>query len=61
MAPQATQFSTYLSEAEITGHVLLSMPAVVVSWWLVHTLFTMRYAHLYYSTDADAKKPVGGL
>lgn len=52
-----------LSEAEITGHVLLSMFSVVVSWWLVHTIFTMRYAHMYYSTnpDGDNKKPVGGL
>jgi uncharacterized membrane protein len=46
-----------------TGHVLLAMGSVVVSWWLVHTLFTMRYAHLYYDTDTDdgKKKPYGGL
>ncbi|QKJ33088.1 DUF1345 domain-containing protein [Mucilaginibacter mali] len=52
-----------LSEAEITGHVVLSMVSVVVSWWLVHTIFTMRYAHMYYSTDpdGDGKKPIGGL
>lgn len=52
-----------LSEAEITGHVVLSMVSVVVSWWLVHTIFTMRYAHMYYSTDPDGdnKKPIGGL
>lgn len=52
-----------LSEAAITGHVVLSMVSVVVSWWLVHTIFTMRYAHMYYSTDPDGddKKPIGGL
>jgi uncharacterized membrane protein len=52
-----------LSEAAVTGHVLLSMLSVLVSWWLVHTIFTMRYAHLYYSTnpDGDEKKPMGGL
>jgi uncharacterized membrane protein len=53
----------HLSEAQITGHVILSMASVIVSWWLVHTLFSMRYAHLYYSTDPDGdkKKPIGGL
>lgn len=55
--------SKNLSQAAITGHVLLSMASVIISWWLVHTIFTMRYAHLYYSTDADnaGKKPLGGL
>jgi len=55
--------SKNLSEVEVTGHVLLSMGAVVISWWLVHTLFALRYAHLYYSTDPDGagKKPMGGL
>ena len=53
----------HLSDAEVTGHVILSMVSVVISWWLVHTIFTMRYAHLFYSTDPDGagKKPLGGL
>jgi uncharacterized membrane protein len=42
------------SDAQITEHILLGMASVIVSWWLVHTLFTMRYAHLYYSPDKDA-------
>lgn len=29
--------------------------SVVLSWALVHTLFTLRYAHLYYN------RPVGGI
>lgn len=41
------------TESQITTHILLSMASVVVSWWLVHTLFTMRYAHFYYSPDSD--------
>jgi len=51
------------SEADVTGHVLLAMASVIVSWWLVHTLFSLRYAHLYYSVDPDGdnKKPYGGL
>jgi uncharacterized membrane protein len=45
----------------VFGHVLLAMASVVVSWWLVHTLFTMRYAHLYYTADDGQNTPVGGL
>jgi len=26
----------------------LALGSVALSWWLVHTLFTLRYAHLYY-------------
>jgi len=53
----------HLSDAEVTGHVILSMVSVVISWWLVHTIFTMRYAHMFFSTDpdGDGKKPIGGL
>lgn len=51
------------AHGNITGHVLLAMGSVIVSWWMVHTLFTMRYAHMYYDTDTDdgKKKPYGGL
>jgi uncharacterized membrane protein len=45
----------------IAGYIILAMAAVVISWWLVHTVFTMRYAHLYYTTDKDKKAPLGGL
>src|ERR1700712_4633644 len=49
--------------ANVSGHILLAMASVVVSWWLVHTLFTMRYAHMYYDTDTDdgITTTVGGL
>lgn len=30
------------------------------SWFLVHTIYTLRYAHLYYGTDED-NKTRGGL
>ena len=36
------------SKADLTGHILLSLSSVISSWWLVHTTFTLRYAHLYY-------------
>jgi len=55
--------SKQASETEVASNVLLSIASVIVSWWLVHTIFTMRYAHLYYSTNPDnaGKKPLGGL
>jgi uncharacterized membrane protein len=49
------------SEETVTGYIFLAMTAVVVSWWMVHTVFTMRYAHLYYNTDEGKKTPIGGL
>lgn len=49
--------------ANASGHILLAIAAVFVSWWLVHTIFTTRYAHLYYDTDKDDGSPrkAGGL
>ncbi|MCR8559483.1 DUF1345 domain-containing protein [Mucilaginibacter sp. BJC16-A38] len=49
--------------ANVNGHILLSIFAVVVSWWLVHTIFTLLYAHLYYDTNTDDGeiKKIGGL
>lgn len=43
--------------------VILSLASVIFSWWLVHTIFTLRYAHLYYSTkkSEDKTKPSQGL
>jgi uncharacterized membrane protein len=49
------------SDETVTGYVFLAMGAVVISWWMVHTVFTMRYAHLYYTTDDGKKTPLGGL
>jgi len=52
-----------LSEDAKNAHILLAISAVAVSWWLVHTVFSLRYAHLYYDTETDDGKPlkVGGL
>lgn len=44
----------------INEHILLAITAVVISWWLVHTVFTLRYAHLYYDTDKDDGTPRAG-
>jgi uncharacterized membrane protein len=51
-----------LPEAAKNGHILLAIGAVATSWWLLHTIFTLRYAHLFYSAEMDDDpKTVGGL
>jgi uncharacterized membrane protein len=52
-----------LPPASVSKHIFLAITAVIISWWLVHTVFTLRYAHMYYDTDTDDGKPVpvGGL
>jgi uncharacterized membrane protein len=45
-------------------HILLAIGAVIISWFLLHTIYTLRYAHLYYDPDTDTDgetKGVGGL
>ncbi len=39
----------------------LSLACVGLSWMLVQTLFTLRYAELYYSQDGHAGGEVGGI
>jgi uncharacterized membrane protein len=52
-----------LPPASVSKHIFLAITAVIISWWLVHSVFTLRYAHMYYDTDTDDGKPVpvGGL
>ena len=40
---------------------LLALASVALSWMLVQTLFTLRYAGLYYSTAPKAGAAVGGI
>ncbi|MDT3402536.1 DUF1345 domain-containing protein [Mucilaginibacter terrae] len=51
------------TESQVLGHIALTMGSVIVSWWLVHTVFTLRYAHLFYDTHNDQGQqiPAGGL
>ncbi len=44
----------------LARHIALSAVAVAASWLLVHTVFTLRYAHLYYDARPDGSD-VGGL
>ena len=48
-------------DANKQEHVLLPVLAVGSAWSLVHTVFTHRYAHLYYGSSANPKKKPGGL
>ncbi|MEO6453224.1 MAG: DUF1345 domain-containing protein [Ginsengibacter sp.] len=43
-------------------HLVVAIAGMAFSWFLVHTVFTLRYAHLYYG-DSPAKPSVhaGGL
>ncbi|QCB96088.1 DUF1345 domain-containing protein [Arthrobacter sp. PAMC25564] len=43
------------------GGGLLALTSVALSWMLVQTLFTLRYAQLYYSTGRKAGAGVGGI
>jgi uncharacterized membrane protein len=45
-------------------HVILSIASVSCSWFLVHTIFAFRYAHLYYTCKKEEvidKECRGGL
>jgi uncharacterized membrane protein len=43
-------------------HIIASLLSVVFSWILLHTIYTLRYAHLYYSTSLkNPKSHPGGL
>jgi len=33
---------------DLAGHVLVSVVAIICAWLLVHTMFTLHYAHRYY-------------
>ena len=48
-----------LGHAQAGAHVIFAILTVVSSWVLIHTVFTLRYAHVYY--DGDGGKPPGGL
>ncbi len=53
-----------LPETAKNEHILLAIAAVIISWFLLHTIYTLRYAHLYYDPDVDIDgetKAVGGL
>ena len=43
-------------------HLAVAVPAMLFSWLLVHTIFTVRYTHLYYGDHKENKNtPARGL
>ena len=42
-------------------YTYVAIVAIVGSWSLVHSVFTIRYAHLYYGNDMKQTKRPGGL
>ncbi|HYK56489.1 MAG TPA: DUF1345 domain-containing protein [Flavisolibacter sp.] len=53
------------SKSGLSSHILLAAAAVGASWTLIHTLFAIRYAHMYYSfsthEEKKQKRHSGGL
>ena len=43
------------------SYVLISTITVILSWLLMHTIFTLRYAHIYHGTGEHAGSVHGGL
>ena len=34
-------------------HLIVAVAGLILSWFLIHTIFTLRYAHIYYDDDDD--------
>ena len=49
-----------LPPGRLAVHIILSAAAVLESWLLVHTVFTLRYAHIYYDSS-NKGGDTGGL
>jgi len=48
------QVSGSMTGADRTRAVILAISAVILAWCLINTVFTLRYAHLYYETPAPS-------
>jgi uncharacterized membrane protein len=50
-------------EGHFTTHLLLTLVTVIFSWMLVHTVFGLRYAHVFYgdSDQPGGHQHAGGL
>lgn len=50
---------------DLANQIIIPFACVISSWWLVHTVFTLRYAHFYYcdmeKDDKHKKIKPGGL
>ena len=48
-----------MAHKALSEHLLLAAATVVSSWFLIHTVFTMHYAHAYYRDDDDDPSTIG--
>ena len=50
-------------QPDLTVHLILTLGTVIFSWMLVHTVFGLRYAHMFYgdSDDPTLARHAGGL
>ncbi|MEO8862526.1 MAG: DUF1345 domain-containing protein [Ginsengibacter sp.] len=39
-----------------TFHLIIAISGMILSWFLIHTIFTLRYAHLFYGDDLKNPK-----
>lgn len=46
---------------KLVEHIILALLSISCAWFLVHTLFTIHYAHIYYCDDDNSEKVAGGL
>ena len=48
--------------AGVLFYIPVSVAGILLSWFMVHCMFTIHYAHIYYDDDEeDASKHAGGL
>lgn len=47
------QTSSHLSHDQVLRHVGLAVLSVVCSWVLLHTIFALRYAHIFYEKTEE--------
>lgn len=52
-----------LSPEKLAEYIAFSVAAILLSWFLVHCLFALRYAHLYFANarEKERKHASGGL
>lgn len=53
-----------LTKGGLTAHVLVALVTVIGSWCLIHTIFALHYAHLYYrdgENGSNSARRAGGL
>jgi uncharacterized membrane protein len=49
------------TQGHLSLHVLLALAAVVASWSLVQTVFSLRYAQTFYGDSDDPREHAGAL